>query len=461
MNIEILKHIISRSESGSVEFKRSTGQLERGMETLCAFLNGDGGFVVFGVDDDGNIIGQQVADTTKRQIAECLRQFEPFPLVDVDYIAVDEDKYVIVLSVANNREKPYVYKGRPYVRVESTTSRMPQHQYDNMLLFRNQPLGRWEMQLNGDLKLSDLDEEEVLRTIRLGVEKGRLPEIAFSNDVKDALVRMNLMRDGQLTNAAYVLYAKSGNVDYPQCLLRMARFAGKTKEVFIDNRQVEGNAFRMLEEAMQFCFKHLSLSGEVKGLIREERLSIPYKALREAMVNALCHREYQTVGGSIGLAIYDDRVEISNIGHFPTKINMDNISENVLSVPYNPLISKGFYYREMFENWGRGIRLMIDECTAAGLPEPLFVSSEYMVTTTFYLRKDGKLSDKLPDKLQDKLQDKIISMLIDNPKIKIEELAVVIGVSERTVYNYMKTLTESGRIVRVGARKNGYWKVKE
>ena len=81
------------------------------------------------------------------------------------------------------------------------------------------------------------------------------------------------MRDGQLTNAAYVLYAKSGNVDYPQCPLRMARFAGKTKEVFIDNRQVEGNAFRMLEEAMQFCFKHMSLSGEVKGLIREERLS--------------------------------------------------------------------------------------------------------------------------------------------------------------------------------------------
>ena len=128
MNIEILKHIISRSESGSVELKRSTGQLERGMETLCAFLNGDGGFVVFGVDDDGNIIGQQVADSTKRQIAECLRQFEPFPLVDVDYIAVGEDKYMIILSVANNREKPYVYKGRPYVRVESTTSRMPQHQ---------------------------------------------------------------------------------------------------------------------------------------------------------------------------------------------------------------------------------------------------------------------------------------------------------------------------------------------
>ena len=451
MNIEILKHIISRSESGSVELKRSTGQLERGMETLCAFLNGDGGFVVFGVDDDGNIIGQQVADSTKRQIAECLRQFEPFPLVDVDYIAVGEDKYMIILSVANNREKPYVYKGRPYVRVESTTSSMPQHQYDNMLLFRNQPMGRWEMQLNSNLKLYDLDEEEVLRTIRLGVEKGRLPEVAFSNDVKDALVRMNLMRDNQLTNAAYVLYAKSGNVDYPQCLLRMARFAGKTKEVFIDNRQVEGNAFRMLEEAMQFCFKHLSLSGEVKGLIREERLSIPYKALREAIVNALCHREYQTVGGSIGLAIYDDRVEISNIGHFPSKINMDNLSETVLSVPYNPLISKGFYYREMFENWGRGIRLMIDECKAAGLPEPLFVSSEYMVTTTFYIREDGKLSDKLSDKL--------FVIIGNSPEITINEMAGLLGVSERVIRYNLQKLIELGRIVRVGARKNGFWKV--
>ena len=289
------------------------------METLCAFLNGDGGFVVFGVDDDGKIVGQQVADTTNRQIAECLRQFEPFPLVDVDYVSLDEEKYLIVLSVANNREKPYVYKGRAYVRVESSTSTMPQRQYDDMLLFRNQPMGRWETQLNEKLTLLDLDEEEVLRTIRVGVEKGRLPEVAYSNNVEEALIRMNLMRDGCLTNAAYVLYAKTGNVDYPQCLLRMARFAGKTKEVFIDNRQVEGNVFRMLDEAMQFCFKHLSLSGEVKGLIREERLSIPYKALREALVNALCHREYQTVGGSVGLAVFDDRVEVSNIGHFPAK----------------------------------------------------------------------------------------------------------------------------------------------
>jgi len=348
MDLSFVVSLVGQKESLSVEFKSSTGQLERGMETLCAFLNGDGGTVVFGVEDDGKIVGQHVADKTKRQIAECLRQFEPFPLVDVDYVLVDADRYVVILSVANNREKPYLYRGRAFVRLESTTSTMSQRQYDDLLSLRNLPLVRWEIQLNEKLTVSDLDEEEVLRTVKVGVEKGRLPEVAYSNNVSEALTRMNLMCDGQLTNAAFVLYAKTGHVDYPQCLLRLACFAGITKDVFVDQRRVEGNVFRMLDEAMQFCFKHLSLSGEVKGLVREERLSIPYKALREAIVNALCHREYQTVGGSVGVAVFDDRVEVSNIGHFPSRMKLDNLIESAQSIPYNPLISKGFYYRELF-----------------------------------------------------------------------------------------------------------------
>ena len=117
------------------------------------------------------------------------------------------------------------------MRLESTTVAMTQHKYESMLSYRNQPLGRWESQLNANLKVSDLDEEEILRTVRVGVEKGRLPEVAYNNSIEDALVRMNLMRDGQLTNAAFVLYAKNANVDYPQCLLRMARFAGTSESL--------------------------------------------------------------------------------------------------------------------------------------------------------------------------------------------------------------------------------------
>ena len=461
-DIDYIRQFSTHTETDSVEFKRSTGQLERGMETLCAFLNGEGGYVLFGMEDEGTILGQQVADTTKRQIAECIRQFEPFPLVDVDYVPLGNGLYVVVLSVVNNREKPYIYKGRAYTRVESTTVAMSQHQYETMLFYRNQPLGRWETQLNANLKVSDLDEEEILRTVRVGVEKGRLPEIAYTNNIEDALCRMNLMRDGQLTNAAFVLYANGANIDYPQCLLRMARFAGTTTDIFIDERRVEGNAFRMLDEAMQFCFKHLSLSGEVKGLIREERLSIPYKALREAVVNALCHREYQTIGGSVGLAIFDNRVEVSNIGHIPDRLDVSNPQEMPLSIPYNPLIAKGFYYRQMFENWGRGIRLMVDECEDAGLKTPVFISSEYQVSAIFYRRDfEEDLSNKLSDndKLHDKLHDKILELIKENERVTIPELSNMLGVSVRTINSYLKKMQEMNLIIRVGARKNGYWKV--
>ena len=90
MDIQYLENLVAMKESSTLELKKSTGQLERGMESVCAFLNGDGGIVVFGVADNGDILGQTVGDSTKRDIAECIRQFEPFPLLDVDYVGLDD-----------------------------------------------------------------------------------------------------------------------------------------------------------------------------------------------------------------------------------------------------------------------------------------------------------------------------------------------------------------------------------
>ena len=103
-NLDIVKGLIAEKECGRVEFKETTGQLERGMETLCAFLNGKGGTVLFGVTDKGKIIGQDVSDKTKRDIAEAIRRIEPFATVDVSYIEIpDTGKSVIVLSAEEQR----------------------------------------------------------------------------------------------------------------------------------------------------------------------------------------------------------------------------------------------------------------------------------------------------------------------------------------------------------------------
>lgn len=117
--------------------------------------------------------------------------------------------------------------------------------------------------------------------------------------------------------------------------------------------------FRLLNAAMAFIFKHLSLSGTTDGLEREEQLTIPYKAIREGVLNNLAHRSYREAGGSVGIAIYDDRVEIENPGTFPPDWNMEKMLAGHESKPRNPLLANVLYKRKVLESWGRGIGLMI------------------------------------------------------------------------------------------------------
>lgn len=370
-NLDIIKQLTAEKENEKVEFKETTGQLERGMETLCAFLNGEGGTVLFGVTDKGKIIGQDLSDKTKREIAEAINRLEPTAAVQISYVPLqDSEKKVITFHVEDARlNRPFCYKGRAYMRVESVTTTMPQSRYNELLIQREEIRHGWETYPNTDLKLTDLDETEIRKTVRLGVECGRLPETTGS-DISTILEKLEVLENGMLKNAAAVLFAKKKLAHYPQNLLRLARFKGTDKTVFIDNQRVHGNLFQLLDAAMSFIFKHLSLSGTTDTLEREEHLEIPYKAIREAVINALCHRSYRDAGGSVAIAIYDDRVEIENPGSFPSGWDMKRIKSEHGSKPRNPLIADTLYIRKVLESWGRGINLMIEECQKSGLPEP-------------------------------------------------------------------------------------------
>ena len=317
MEYQEIEALIALKESRNLEFKESTGQLDRSMETLCAFLNGDGGIVLYGVKDNGNVVGQDVSDSTKRAIAEAINRIEPFVSLEINYVRIpNSDKFVIIVNAEKQRfMRPFAYKGRAYLRIESTTTVMPQEQYNHLLMQRGGKYG-WEAMVNPDLKISDLDENAILGAVREGIRNGRLPEVTIREEIPTILRKFGLLRDGNLNNAAAVLFGVDF-YDYPQCLLRMARFKGTTKEEFIDNQRAQGNIYILLDAAMAFFFKHLSLSGKINGLYREEELSIPYKALRECCINSLCHRSYHHPGSSVSIAIYDDRVEITNTGTFP------------------------------------------------------------------------------------------------------------------------------------------------
>ncbi|MDO5650345.1 MAG: ATP-binding protein, partial [Gallicola sp.] len=184
------------------------------------------------------------------------------------------------------------------------------------------------------------------------------------------LEKFNLSsNEGKLKNAAAVLFGKE-LADYPQCLLRMARFKGTDKEEFIDNQREYGNIFKLLDVAMSFFFKHLSLSGKIEELYREEELSIPYKALRECCINAFSHRIYHKPGSSVSIAIYDDRVVVTNSGTFPEDMTIERLLSTHDSEPQNPIIANVLYKSKVLESWGRGIGLMVNECQRVGLPAP-------------------------------------------------------------------------------------------
>jgi ATP-dependent DNA helicase RecG len=315
----------------------------------------------------------------------------------------------------------------------------------------------WDACFNDKLKIADLDENEILKTVRLGVESGRLPE-TIGSDIPTILEKFNLYEEGRLKHAAAVLFARDEMMDYSQCLLRLARFKGIDKTVFMDNQRVSGNIFRLLDAAMAFLFKHLSLSATTDALERTEQLTVPYRALREAVINALCHRTYGNFSESVSIAIYDDRLEIINPGALPMGWDLAKLKSSHDSKPSNPLIASVLYKRRVLENWGRGIRLMLDECIQAGLPEPdfQFDCGDFILTFRYKeaLSAAGTTPDKhptstrqVPDKYPTSTRQVVEA--IGEHKYSVKDLMTAMNLKDRENFldNYLNPAVEAGLVV--------------
>ena len=165
-----MKALVAEGEGSRLELKETTGQRTEAGKALCAFLNRDGGVVVFGVTDKGDVRGQQVSDKTKRELAEAFGRFEPAADIETEWVEVGGGRVAVVCRVGKGNGRPYVYEGRAYKRVQSATVAMPQEEYDRMLAERRGFQSDWELQVNPGISMEDLDGEEIRRTARMGVE---------------------------------------------------------------------------------------------------------------------------------------------------------------------------------------------------------------------------------------------------------------------------------------------------
>lgn len=386
MDLKELRQILRKGESDTLEFKKSTALLPSIGETLCGFLNGKGGKVLVGISSERRIVGQNTSDSTFREIAELLRKFEPPPAIEVDRIEIAPNKEVIVLTASSRKcDVPYVFQGRPFQRIGSTTSQMTQQTYQRLLLERNHNNHRWETEIAHDYTIKDLDSAEIQRTIRIGTEVGRLP-IYSKEDAPFILDRLGLRKGGRLLNAAIVLFGKRFLPEFTQCQLRLARFKGIDKTEFIDQNQLTGHAFFLLDEAMLFLRRHLPVAGKIlPGVLeRQDEPLFPLVALREALVNAFCHRMYTHSGGAVSIAIFDDRLEIWSDGNLPFGLTPADLKKDHTSHQRNPLIATIFYIRGLIEKWGRGTQKIVSLCVKAGHPEPSFAEQSNSFVVRFF-----------------------------------------------------------------------------
>lgn len=454
--------LIQNGENRQLELKKTTGELKDAMHTACAFLNTEGGWLIFGITPNSlKITGQQVTDNTQREIAQALSGLEPQVDVHVEYIDIPDNTDNSIIAIHFDGfmwgKAPYTYHGCPYYKVESITKEMSREMFDERLRASKPDLFAWERQVSNIPQLNKLDEKLIRGVVRLGVECGRLPETALTEPIGTILNKWKIINEGKVLNAATALFTTNTGL-YTQFTMRLARFSGTDKNEFIDNQRVEGNIFVLLNEAMNFFRKHLNMNGKIVGWLREEHLDIPAEALRETILNALCHRQYERYNLSISVGIYDDRIEIANPGKLPPELTPETILLPHDSHPYNPLIANVLYSTSYIENWGSGIRRIMETCQKYGVPVPEWKQTDGFVVVTYRRASIQNCTKDCTKEITDR-QNLIIDLLSLSATITIPEIARKTSISERTIKNEIKVLQELGIICRKGGRKTGHWEI--
>lgn len=445
-----------------LEFKATTGTRREAAATVCAMLNQHGGHVLFGISPDSRVVGQRVSERTVERLSAEIQRIEPPAFPEIERIRVSGDLEVIAVRVRSGASPPYQYRGASYLRVGNTTQAMSAEEFNRMLFERMHNEQRWENQPADGWAVDDLDLAEIRNTVAEAVRIGRLNEPG-GRDPEDLLRGLGLLRSGVLFRAAAVLFGRAERLEceMPQCLLRVARFRGLDRSEFLDNRQFSGNAFVLLASAVRFLRDTLPIASrfESGSMVRIDEPLYPPLATREALANALCHRDYAMGGGSIGLAIYDDRLEVTSTGPLHFGLTPDDLFGPHESRPWNPLIARTFYRRGIIEEWGRGTIRMADVATSAGLPHPEIEERGDCVTVRFR-RADYVPPHLDPGELTEQ-QAAILTLLHRRDgALALRDIRAVLGshVNERRLREDLATLKAKGLVESTGVGRGARWK---
>ena len=297
--------------------------------------------------------------------------------------------------------------------------------------------------------LNEIDNDFIEKFKKDSVD--RIPSIIKETDNILLLQKLNLIDDGDLKRASVLLFGNDPQKFYRQSVVRIGKFVSDTEIQTTDI--VKGNLFAQLESALEILrTKYLLSEIKYEGIHRRDILEYPYEALREAIINALIHRDYSGTS-QIQIRVYPDKLMIMNEGRLPPEVPVEKLKTNHLSVPRNTLLAEIFYYAGFIESWGHGTIKIVDNCIEQGLPEPDFTEENGVMTVIFY--KDKWNEENLKKLGLNKRKIKAVFYVKENGKITNSEYQKLNDISKPMASIDLKDLVERNILKRLGITGRG------
>ena len=286
-----IRALIKQGESETLEFKESLQLKDEIGETISALSNLKGGIILVGVSDKSDIKEIQVGKKTLTDVAEYIKKnTDPLAYPEIKRHKV-EDKTIVSIKIEESGEKPVFFKNHVYKRVGNTNQRISSSEIRKLAKGSKRKI-YWDEQICEEVSPEGIDKEKVEWFLRKAKYERNF-DIEPETPAKEALERLGLMKDGKLTNAAILLLGRNPQKFFSQVETRCARFKGTEPLEFIDMKVFGGNIISQREDALGFVKEHIKLHAEIKGTERVETWEYPIEAIREAITNAICHRDYR------------------------------------------------------------------------------------------------------------------------------------------------------------------------
>jgi len=452
--------LIREGEGLTVEFKeRYTPRID---EDIVAFANGKGGRVLLGVRDEGEVVGEHLSNDLKAKINSLARNCKPE--ISVDLLETDG---VVVVAVEEGSSKPYSCGSGYFRRLNGSTQKMS-HEELRVMFAENEPV--------------PFEERTARRFTIEGISRGKIRAFAKEANVivgrapvVDILRSLNVADRGGIKNVGVLFFAADPHKFLNQSQMTLAAFKGTEKLHIYDRRDVRDDLLTQFNEAMSFIKKNLNVRSEIRdGVNRKDIYEIPLEVMREAVVNALMHRDYGIAGTQINVEVYDDRVEIINPGGLPRGITRARLGS--ISLRRNELIADLFFRLGKVEKMGMGVKKMREAMARAGLRPPEFETNGFFRAVFHrspeFALKEGvlgaekagkttreKTSKETSKKTSMKTSGNILAMISRNPEITALALAEEIGLTVQGIRWNIIRLRKSGRLRRIGPDKGGHWEV--